>query len=103
MLIKPFFDTINSSTSKLFSPKFGIIDFKTLTPDAAFELWQNGFEYLIINPEGAKLYLSNKSFRELISLINNQKSKENIFAIASVSKLKSVKQAAKIKYQLLDR
>lgn len=95
MLFHPFFKIKNSSTTKLHSPKFGVVDFKNLTPDAAFDLWDKGFEHLIINKEGVKTFLIDKSESEIIQLIQKSKSSDELKNIAAAVKSKKVKQVAK--------
>lgn len=93
MLITPFFKMVNSSTSRLLSPKFGVVDFKILTPEAAFEMWQNGFECLQITPDGAKEFLSNLNSTELVALIKSRKTTEEVLFVAKVKSTKAVKEA----------
>lgn len=101
MLFHPFFKIKNSSTTKLHSPKFGVVDFKKLTPDAAFDLWYKGFEHLAITPEGAKEYLENLNSTELVQFIKTRTTVEEVLAIAKLKNTKAVKEAAELMLEKL--
>ncbi|MCO6501346.1 MAG: hypothetical protein J5I47_13355 [Vicingus serpentipes] len=93
--MKQFFRIIGSPSPRIDTRKFGIIDFRTITPEDAFEAWKGGFEFIGITPEGAKEFLSNLNSTELAALIKSRTNLDDVLIIAKLKNTKAVKEAKK--------
>ena len=88
-----FFRKIGNKSPKIHSPKFGIIDFRNITTERAFELWTAGFKDIGITPAGAKNYLSKMNATDLAQTIKNRTDLDDVLILSKLSKAAAVKKA----------
>lgn len=94
MPLKPetrkYFKQVNS-TCRVFLFKTQKVFIDQIGPEEAFDLWSEGFDRLALTPQGAKKHFGKPNADDLCMIIlQRAKSKEDVFALGSLSKAKKV-------------
>lgn len=92
-MLGPHFRLIGQPQLRVDHPRFGFIDFRLLTEEQSLDLWQQGFEYIGITPEGVKKYLSKMNSQSVASLIMVLQDPSDVILVSRIKNTKSVEKA----------